>query len=147
MPLRRSLISLTIIAAVSGIDVAVVPAGVHDARNLARVGKSGLLVDGERVDVAAKKDRAAGLSALDAGERARAEAAGTPRDACAVELGADCVSAVRTSFVLSSGCWWNQRRISIWYPFQRVMSFLECNFYGPVKGLQAQVRAGSAAPE
>ena len=70
-------------------DVAVVPAGVHDARNLARVGKSGLLVDGERVDVAAKKDRAAGLSALDAGERARAEAAGTPRDACAVELGAD----------------------------------------------------------
>ena len=83
-------------------DVVIVPAGVHDARVLAREGKSRRLRDRERVDIGPEEDRFSGQIALDRAKRPLGEAlsAAPPLDSVSVELRAE----VFSSFPLSSGC-------------------------------------------
>ena len=63
-------------------NMAVVPAGMHEAVVLAREGESGLFLHGEAVDITAEQEGLAGLPAVNSGQRAGRQvlAAGTPFD-------------------------------------------------------------------
>ena len=72
-----------------GGGVAVMAAGMHHAGILAGVGSAGLLLNGQGVHITAQQDGLAGLGALDGGQHAGLQAAGTPLDPILIQLGLD----------------------------------------------------------